>query len=232
VESAAVPVLAPSTDLAARPVEATRPLLRGWSHVVALGAVLIGGPWLILASPNAGATVVLTVYVLSLVGLFGVSAAFHVVHWSPEARRRMRRADHTTIFVAIAGSYTAFAGLVLQGWAQALVLCLVWGGLVAGVTIRQLWLDAPKWAITLPYVVVGWCALVVAPAMLRGLGPAGFALVLAGGVFYTVGAAVYALKWPDPAPRVFGYHEVFHACTVIGALLQFIAVAAFALPHA
>jgi hemolysin III len=203
--------------------------MRGWLHAGALVAALVAGPQLISAAPDAWDRFVLTVYVVSLIGLFGVSAAFHRINWSQAARRRMRRLDHSTIFIAIAGTYTAVAGLSLEGWAQALVLSLVWAGAVGGITLRQVWLDAPKWAIALPYVVVGWSALAVLPQLLRHLGGVGFALVLTGGVFYTAGAIVYALKRPDPFPRVFGYHEIFHACTVVGAVLQFAAIAAYGL---
>ena len=136
----------------------------------------------------------------SIVALFGVSAAFHRVRWSPAARRRMRRADHATIFIAIAGTNTAVAGLALRGWAQILILRLVWGGAVVGITVRQLWLDAPKWAVAVPYVVVGWCALAVLPQLLHALGGAGFGLLAAGGAFYTVGAIVYARASPTPFP--------------------------------
>ena len=122
----------------------------------------------------------------------------------------MRRADHSAIFVGIAGTTTAVAGLALTGWAQVLVLAMVWGGAVAGIALRQVWLDAPQWVVAIPYVVVGWCPMVVAPQLVRSLGWAGFVLMLAAGLAYTAGALVYARKRPDPWPRVFGFHEVFH----------------------
>jgi len=209
-----------------------RPLLRGWLHLGALIAVVAGGPFLIARAPAGGPRAAVVVYVLSLAALFGVSAAFHRIRWNPAARRRMRRADHTTIFVGIAGTYTAVAVLVLRGWAEVVVLVLVWVGGAVGIAARQVWLDAPKWAVALPYVVTGWCALAVVPQLVRGLGGGGFALVLAGGVCYTVGAACYAAKRPNPAPGVFGYHEVFHAFTVAGAGLHVAAIAFFALPRA
>ena len=211
---------------------APKPLLRGWQHLVAFCAVLVLGPLLISQAPTTGTTIALTIYVISIAALFGVSAAFHLKTWSPPARRRMRRADHATIFVAIAGTYTAVAGLALQGWARALTLCLVWVGAVAGIVLRQVWLEAPKWAVAVPYVVVGWSALAVLPQLARSLGGVGFTLLLLGGVLYTAGAIVYALRRPNPAPAVFGYHEVFHSCTVAGAALHFIAIAFFALPKA
>jgi len=206
-------------------------VLRGWLHLVAFLAVLVAGPLLAAHGRTDGQRAALAVYAAALAALFGVSAAFHRVRWGPAGRRRMRRADHATIFVGIAGSYTAVAGLALHGWARVLVLSLVWGGGAVGVTVRQLWLDAPKWAVAVPYVVVGWCALAVVPQLVRGLGGAGFGLVVAGGACYTVGALVYARRRPDPVPGVFGYHEVFHALTVVGASLHFVAIACYALPR-
>ena len=208
-----------------------RPLLRGWIHLVAVVVAVVATPLVVAAAPSAGAAVALTVYMLSVVALFGVSAAFHRVRWSPPARRRMRRADHATIFIAIAGTYTAVGGLALGGWARALVLSVAWTGAVVGITVRQAWLDAPKWAVALPYVVVGWSALLVVPQLARALGGTGLGLLAAGGVVFTVGALVYAAKKPNPVPGVFGYHEIFHACTVVGATLQFVVVTAFVLPR-
>ncbi len=208
-----------------------RPLLRGWIHIGALAEMSVAGPLLVARAPGAGAATALVVYTLSMVALFGVSAAFHRVRWPPASRRRMRRADHATIFVGIAGTYTAVAALALGGWARLVVLCLVWIGGGVGVAFRQLWLDAPKWAVSLPYVVVGWCALAVVPQLVLGLGAGGSGLVLAGGGAYTAGAVVYALRRPDPWPAVFGYHELFHSCTVVGAALHYAALAAYALPR-
>ena len=147
-----------------------RPLLRGWLHVAAFCGWLVGGPFLIAAGPDAGAKAVLAVYVAGMLVMFGTSAAFHRLRWSAPAWRRMRRADHSAIFVGIAGTTTAVAGLALTGWAQVLVLAMVWGGAVAGVALRQVWLDAPQWVVAIPYVVVGWCPIVVAPQLVRSLG--------------------------------------------------------------
>jgi hemolysin III len=209
-----------------------RPLLRGWLHLVAVVVTVVAAPFVVARAPTAGAAAALAIYMTSIAALFGVSAAFHRVRWSPAGRRRMRRADHATIFIAIAGTNTAVAGLALRGWAQILILSLVWGGAAVGIIVRQTWLDAPKWAVAVPYVVVGWCALVVLPQLLQALGGAGFGLLAAGGAFYTVGAIVYSLRKPNPVPGVFGYHEVFHACTVIGATLHFVVIVVYALPRA
>jgi hemolysin III len=208
-----------------------KPLLRGWLHFGALVAVLVCGPILITNAKNTGQTVALSIYVTSLCGLFGVSALFHRITWSPRARRIMRRADHSTIFIGIAGTYTAVAVLALHGGARVAILLVAWIGAAGGLALRQLWLDAPKWAVAIPYVVVGWCALLVVPELVRGLGGGGFALIGAGGIAYTLGALVYAAKRPDPAPSVFGYHEVFHSCTIVGATLHFVAIAFIALPR-
>ncbi len=215
-----------------KPVEAVKPRLRGVFHEVAFFVSLVSGTALIWAAPTTGSKLVMAVYALSISLLFGVSALFHRHTWGPVGRRRMRRADHSTIFIAIAGSYTAVAGIALSGWARTAVLCIVWGGAVIGITLRQVWLDAPKWAIALPYVVVGWAALAVLPQLFRALGGVGFTLLLAGGLAYSAGAAVYALKRPNPVPGVFGYHEVFHACTIVGAVLHFVVIAWFVLPLA
>jgi hemolysin III len=208
-----------------------RPLLRGWLHVGAFAAWLIGGPFLIAAAPNRWSTFVLTVYVLSMLCMFGTSAAFHRFRWSAPAWRRMRRADHSAIFIGIAGTSTGLAGLALTGWSQALVLSLVWTGAVVGIVLRQVWLDAPQWAVAVPYVVVGWCSLIVAPQLVRSLGWVGFTLMLIAGLFYTSGALVYARKRPDPWPGVFGFHEVFHACTLVGAGVFAYLIAFIALPR-
>ncbi len=208
-----------------------KPLFRGWLHLVALLVTLVAGPLLITSASSATQVVELSIYVASLACLFGVSATYHRINWAPGPRRVMKRLDHSTIFFAIAGSYSAIGGLSLHGWALVLILSLVWSGALIGIVVRQCWLDAPSAAVGVPYVVTGWCALAVLPQLERGLGPTGFSLVLVGGVFYSLGAAVYATRKPDPWPRVFGFHEVFHALTVLGAAAQFAAVAAFALPN-
>ncbi len=209
-----------------------KPKLRGVLHEIAFFVSLVSGAALVWAAPTASSKTVCLIYACSIALLFGVSALFHRHTWGPVGRRRMRRADHSTIFIAIAGSYTAVAGIALTGWARTTVLVVVWVGAVVGITLRQVWLDAPKWVIALPYVVVGWAAVAVLPQLERALGPTGFVLLLAGGLAYSAGAVVYALKKPNPVPGVFGYHEVFHACTIVGAVLHFVVIAGFVLPLA
>jgi hemolysin III len=220
------PLPAPEAD------EAAKPRLRGVFHEVAFFVSLVTGTALVAAAPTLSSGLIMAVYATSISLLFGVSALFHRHTWGPVGRRRMRRLDHSTIFIAIAGSYTPVAVYALGGWARTTVLCLVWVGAVIGITARQVWLDAPKWVIAVPYVVVGWAAVIVLPELWQSLGSVGFTLLLAGGLAYSAGAVVYAAKRPNPAPGVFGYHEVFHACTIIGAALHFVCIAGFVLPLA
>ena len=225
-DTAAVPAAPQATE------GSVKPRLRGVFHEVAFFVSLVTGAALVAAAPTLATGLVVGVYAVSISLLFGVSAVFHRHTLGPVGRRRMRRVDHSTIFIAIAGSYTAVAAIALSGWARIAVLCIAWGGAVVGITVRQVWLDAPKWVVALPYVVVGWAAVWVLPQLWRALGPTGFALLLAGGLAYSAGAVVYAVKRPNPVPGVFGYHEVFHACTVVGAALQFVVIAGFVLPLA
>ncbi|MHB1518712.1 MAG: PAQR family membrane homeostasis protein TrhA [Acidimicrobiales bacterium] len=212
--------------------ELSKPKMRGVLHEVAFFASLATGAALVVAAPTTSSTVAVLVYGVSISLLFGVSALFHRHAWGVNGRRRMRRADHSTIFIAIAGSYTPVAVIALHGWARVTLLCVVWGGAIAGIALRQLWLDAPKWAVALPYVVVGWAAALVFPQLIRALGLEGFTLLATGGLAYTAGAIVYARKRPDPVPNTFGYHEVFHALTIVGATVQFAVVAFIVLPMA
>ena len=209
-----------------------RPRLRGWLHVVAFFGWLVGGPFLVAAGPDPGVQVALAVYVTGMLVMFGTSAAFHRIRRQARADQRMRRADHSAIFVGIAGTTTAVAALALTGWVQVATLVLVWGGAAAGIVLRQVWLDAPQWAVALPYVVVGWGPpAIAAPQLVHSLGWVGFSLILAAGCAYTAGAIVYARKRPDPWPRVFGFHEVFHGCTLVGAALFAYVIAFIALPR-
>ncbi len=209
-----------------------RPRWRGRLHTVGFVAFLAAGPVLVAHGPSAGDEAALSCYVACMLALFGVSALFHQAPLGPRGRRAMRRLDHTTIFLAIAGTYPAVAVLSLSGGARGLVLALVWGGALAGIVLRQARLDVPAWLVALPYVVVGWSALAVVPELGRGMSWPGFLVLLAGGLAYSAGAVVYARKRPDPSPAVFGFHEVFHALTLLGAGLQLVAIAYFALPRA
>ena len=209
-----------------------KPLLRGWSHVIAFGVVAVLGVILLAVSDvSSSQRAWLFVYVLGTLAMFGVSALYHRGRWRPHALSVMKRLDHSTIFLAIAGAYTPIAATVLHGWQRPAVLGAVWGGAALGVLLEWLPFHTPRALFTAVYVVVGWAAAIALPMLWSGLGATGFGLVLGGGVAYTVGAVVYALKKPDPWPLVFGFHEVFHLCTIIGAGCHLAAIAFVVTPR-
>ena len=203
-----------------------KPRLRGVLHQWAFFASRGLGLVLVLAANGGRETFAASVYAASVAGLLGTSALYHRVNWSRAgARRWMRRADHAMIFVLIAGTYTPFGLLVLEGALATAILIAVWSGAAAGIILQLVWIDAPKWVSSLVYVVLGWVAVFAFPGLLDGIGVLGTVLVAAGGLLYTVGAVVYARGRPDPAPAVFGYHEVFHALVIVAAALQYAAIA-------
>jgi hemolysin III len=201
-----------------------KPLLRGVSHQVACGVALVAGALLWRSVATDAARHAVAVYTASLVALFGVSAAYHRPTWTPRARQWMRRLDHAAIFVFIAGTYTPLC-LALAPADGATLEAVVWVGALAGVLQSMLWVQAPKPLIAVLYLALGWSVLPYVGRMRAAAGIAPLALILGGGVVYSAGALVYAKKRPDPAPRVFGYHEVFHALVIVAAVLHFTAVA-------
>jgi hemolysin III len=208
-----------------------KPRLRGVSHQWAFFVALVAGVVLVVAAPSGRATLAATIYAVTVAAMFGASALYHRVDWkSLAARRWMRRLDHSMIYLLIAGTYTPFALLVLDGGLAKAVLIAVWGGAALGIGLKLLWPDTPKWLTAGVYVTLGWVAVIAFPQLASELGPVGMALVAGGGLLYTAGAVVYALRRPDPAPAVFGYHEIFHVLVIAAAVLQFVAVAAYALP--
>ena len=218
---------------AASGIPLPKPRLRGVLHTWAFFASLGLGVALVIFAPGGRGTLAAAIYAASVAALFGVSALYHRIEWqSAAARRRMRRLDHTMIFILIAGSYTPFALLVLHGTLATAILVAVWGGAAVGTLMKLLWIDAPHWLVAGVYVLLGWVAVAAFPGLLEELGVAPTALVAAGGVLYTLGAVVYAARRPDPAPAVFGYHEVFHALVIAAAALQYAVVAFFVLPNA
>ncbi|MFN2616386.1 MAG: hemolysin III family protein [Thermoleophilaceae bacterium] len=209
-----------------------KPRLRGVSHQWAFFVSLVTGLALVLAAPDGRPRLAALIYAIAVPSLFGTSALYHRVTWASEtARRWMRRLDHSMIFLLIAGTYTPFALLVLDGVMGTAILVAVWAGAAGGVVLKLVWIDAPKPIVAAIYVVLGWVAVAVFPDLLRELGVTGAALVAAGGVLYTAGAVVYALRRPDPIPAVFGYHEVFHALVIVAAALQYAVVAFYVVPR-
>jgi hemolysin III len=208
------------------PDVASRPLWRGRTHAYAFFVALLGGVVLVAFAPDGRARLALGVYALSVAGLFGVSALYHRIPWRSAAKRAwMRRADHAMIFLLIAGTYTPFALLVLQGRLATAILITVWAGAAGGIVLKLVWIHAPKWLGSLIYCALGWVAVSVFPQLWHHAGVLSTVLVAVGGLLYTIGAVVYATKKPDPVPLVFGYHEVFHALVIAAAALQFAAVA-------
>jgi hemolysin III len=207
-------------------VPAVKPRLRGVFHQWAFFVSLVAGAVLVLVAPAGQATLATTIYALTVAGLFGVSAVYHRVNWvSASARRWMRRLDHSMIFLVIAGTYTPFALLVLDGPLATAILIAVWGGALAGIVLNLVWIDAPKWVTAIVYLALGWVAVIAFPALFEDLGVTPTMLVALGGLLYTAGAVVYASRRPDPAPAVFGYHEIFHALVIAAAAVQYSVVA-------
>lgn len=179
---------------------------------------------LVALGPTLTARLAAAVYALTSALLFGTSALYHRGHWSGRVEDVLRRFDHANIYLIIAGTYTPFALLALDGTVRTVVLSVVWSGAAAGVVFRVLWLSAPRWLYTALYIGLGWVAAFILPQLLDGAGVAALVLVLAGGLLYSVGGLVYGLRRPDPSPRWFGFHEVFHACTVAAYIAQYVAV--------
>jgi hemolysin III len=198
--------------------------MRGWLHAGALPATLIAGFVLVALGPTLQARVASAVYAITSGLLFGVSATYHRGTLSPRLAEVLRRFDHANIYLVIAGTYTPFALLALDGLARILVLSVIWTGAIAGVLFRVLWLRAPRWLYTALYIGLGWTAVLVMPQLFAGAGIAATVLVLVGGLLYSAGAVVYGLRRPDPSPRWFGFHEVFHAFTLAAYLVQYVAV--------
>jgi hemolysin III len=210
---------------------AVKPLLRGWSHVVSFVAVGIIGVFMMAYTEGPPRDrLTLAVYLIGTLAMFGVSALYHRGAWTDATREIWKRLDHSTIFLAIAGAYTPICVACLDDWHRNAVLIAAWGGAVVGITLQWLPVHVPRPLFTIVYVVVGWSMLLALPQLFHGIGALGFSLVLAGGVAYTAGAVIYAIKRPDPWPRVFGFHEVFHLLTVIGAGLHLAAIAFVVVP--
>jgi hemolysin III len=204
-----------------------KPRLRGWLHAYAAVISVVSGAALIaVASALRGgpAAITTSIYCATVTLLFGTSALYHRIAWQPRAHRLMKRLDHSMIFVFIAGTYTPIAALTLPRGAAVAVLVAVWGGALFGVALQTVWPSAPRWLSAPCYIALGWVAVFVLPDLLHNAGVAAFVLILAGGVVYTVGGVVYGLKRPDPVPGVFGFHEVFHLCTLVAAVCHYVAI--------
>ena len=217
---------------AVQPTEPEKPKLRGLSHLLAFASAMTLAPILIVISPGVAPRFVAAEFGYAIAALFGVSALYHRGNWSPKSRLLLRRLDHSMIFVAIASTYTPVAIYGgLPGRVGPTLLAVVWTGAVVGIITRIAWTKAPYPVIALPYVATGWAAIVVIDDIWNSIGVAGFVLIAVGGACYTLGALLYALHKPNPWPKWFGYHEIFHLLVVAGATLHYIAIAFFVLPQ-
>ncbi|BCO34728.1 PAQR family membrane homeostasis protein TrhA [Mycobacterium heckeshornense] len=205
-----------------------KPRFRGWIHVHAAVVAIVAGATLVAVSwPLAGAAAGLATltYTAAIVAMFAVSATYHRIHWkSVTARIWMRRLDHSMIFVFIAGSYTPFAVCAMPAREGQLVLGMVWGGALAGIALKVCWPTAPRWVGVPLYLLLSWVAIWFIGPILHGAGVAAMVLLVVGGVIYSLGGLFYGLRWPDPWPTTFGYHEFFHACTALAAICHYIAM--------
>jgi hemolysin III len=202
--------------------------MRGWLHFWSFAVSIAASATLIAVSAalvGGGAALATSVYSVTILGLFGTSALYHRRTWrTPRSLAVMRRLDHSMIFLFIAGTYTPVAELAMDSGTARWVLIVVWAGALAGVVLKTVWPHAPAWVGVPIYVALGWVAVFVIPAMLVGGGVAALVLLLTGGLIYTVGAVFYATRWPNPWPATFGFHEFFHAATVIAAICHYIAI--------
>jgi hemolysin III len=198
-------------------------------HQCAFFAAVAVAPLLIVAADGTRASLAASVFSGSVVVCFGVSALYHRVTWSPRTRLWMRRLDHAGVYLLIAGTYTPVSLFALQGNWQVVVLTVVWAGAFAAIILKFVWVDAPKWLAAAVGIALGWVAVVALPQLVEHLRPVAVVLLVSGGLAYTAGAIVYARRRPDPAPAVFGYHELFHALTILAVTCQYVAIAFFVL---
>lgn len=207
-------------------VAAIKPRLRGWLHLGTTPLALAAGIVLVVLAPTTSARVASAVFAVTAVLLFGTSAVYHrgTGHFSERTSRVLKRLDHANIFLIIAGTYTPFAVLLLPEGQGRTLLWLVWAGAIAGVLFRVLWVGAPRWLYTPVYVALGWVAVFYLPGFWRNGGVVVVALIAAGGLLYTLGAVVYGTKRPNPSPRWFGFHEIFHAFTIVAFAAHYVAV--------
>ena len=206
-------------------MSAELPRLRGVLHRYAFFAALVAGIVLVALADDGRAQLASSLYAVTLAGMFGASALYHRIRWSSASVRVwIRRLDHSAILLLIAGTYTPFALLAFEGALATALLALVWGGAAAGMLLNLAWVGAPRWLAAPVYVVLGWVGVAALPQLFSSAGAFVAVLVIVGGGLYTLGALAYALRRPDPAPAVFGYHEVFHLLVTVAAVVQYVAV--------
>jgi hemolysin III len=205
-------------------VQGLKPHLRGWLHAGTFPLAVAAGIVLVALSDGTRQTVANAVYGTSAALLFGISALYHRGTWSPAAEKRLKRLDHSNIFLIIAGTYTPFSVILLDGRGGTTLLWIVWAAALGGIAFRVLWVGAPRWLYTPVYIGLGWVAVFYLGDIMSTGGAAVVSLLAVGGVLYSAGGVVYALKRPNPSPRWFGFHEVFHAMTLGAYVVHYIAV--------
>ena len=198
--------------------------MRGRLHEVAFFISIPAGVALVALADTGKARFAAAVFAVGLAGVFGASAAYHRIAWSGPALRRMKRLDHSMIFILIAGTYTPLCLLALHGVWGVAMLATVWAGAITGIVLKQVDIDGMKRLSGFLYIALGWVSIVVLPQLFRNMSVTGSVLVVAGGLLYTLGAIVFATKRPDPNPAVFGYHEIWHAFTAGAGLCHYAAV--------
>jgi hemolysin III len=206
-----------------------RPRFRGVLHQYAFFISLVVGTLLVIGADGGTARISAVVFAASVAAMLGVSALYHRVVWPPATRRWIRRLDHAAIFLLIAGTYTPFGLVALDGGWRVTVLAIAWSGALAAIVLKVAWIDAPRWVAALVAVLLGWIGVVALPEFYGSVGLTPLTLLGVGGLLYSAGAIIYALRRPDPAPSIFGYHELFHALVVAAAACQYVAVALFVL---
>jgi hemolysin III len=204
-----------------------RPKLRGVLHQIAFFVALVVGTLLFVFADGTRASTAAAVFAGSVVTMLGASALYHRITWSVRARPWMRRLDHAGIYLLIAGTYTPVGLLTVRGMTRDVVLAVVWFGAGAAIILKFAWVDAPKWLSAVLGIALGWVGVAALPQVARYAGPAALVLLVIGGLAYTAGAIVYARRRPDPVPAVFGYHELFHALTIVAVACQYVAIAFF-----
>ncbi|MCS6711178.1 hemolysin III family protein [Brachybacterium sp. EF45031] len=202
-----------------------KPRLRGMLHLIAFPTALVAGLLLVALGSDLATRLACAVFVMTAGMLFGISATYHRGTWQPRHALLLRRFDHANIFLIIAGTYTPIAVALLPPDDASTLLAICWGGAAVGVAFRLFWTGAPRWLYVPAYVALGWVAVFYMPQLLAGGGPWVVGLIIAGGIAYTLGALVYALRRPDPSPLWFGFHEIFHTGTIAGFACHFTAVA-------
>ncbi|KAA1418932.1 hemolysin III family protein [Nocardioides humilatus] len=219
------------SDRAIEKAREVKPKLRGWLHAGSTPLIIAAGIVLICLSPTATTRIGSALYAGSAILLFGVSAIYHRGTWSPRTWRILNRFDHSNIFLLIAGSYTPFSLILLDGTNRVLLLSTVWTAAVLGILFKVCWPNAPRWLSAPIYIAMGWAALFFIPAFFDGalalgvgVGIATFVMIAVGGALYTVGGLVYGFQWPNPSPRWFGFHEVFHSFTILAFTAHYVGV--------